>query len=45
MQEGGDMGIYVYTELIHFFIQQKLTQILKQLYSNKDVLKKKRDGA
>ena len=26
MQEGGDMGIYVYVELIHFVIQQKLTE-------------------
>ena len=25
MQEGGDMGIYVYIELIHFVIQQQLT--------------------
>ena len=24
-QEGGDMGIYVYVELIHFVIQQQLT--------------------
>ena len=24
-QEGGDMGIYVYVELIHFVIKQKLT--------------------
>ena len=36
MQEGGDMGIYVYLYLIHFVIKQKLT-ILKQLYCNKDV--------
>ena len=33
-QEGGDMGIYVYVYLIHFVIQQKLTTIVKQLYSN-----------
>ena len=26
MQEGGDMGIYVYVQLIHFVIQQKLMQ-------------------
>ena len=36
-KEGGDMGIYVYIKLIHFVIQQKLTHIVKQLYSNKDV--------
>ena len=40
-QEGGDMEIYVYVELIHFVIKQKLT-IVKQLYSNKDVFKKKK---
>ena len=28
-QEGGDMGIYVYLELIHFVVQQKLTQYCK----------------
>ena len=39
IQEGGHMGIYVYIQLIHFFIQQKLTQHCKQLYSNKDVKK------
>ena len=27
-QEGGDMGIYVYIQLIHF-VQQKLTQHCK----------------
>ena len=36
-QEGGDMGIYVYVQLIHFIIQQKLHMLVKQLYSNKDV--------
>ena len=30
-QEGGDMGIYVYVELIHFVIQQKLTQHCKAI--------------
>ena len=25
-QEGGDMGMYVYKQLIHSVIQQKLTQ-------------------
>ena len=28
-QEGGDMGIYVYIQLIHFVIQQQLTQHCK----------------
>ena len=28
-QEGEDMGIYVYAELIHFVIQQQLTQQCK----------------
>ena len=31
------MGIYVYIQLIHFVIRQKL--IVKQLYSHKDVKK------
>ena len=31
MQEGGDMGIYVYVELIHFIVQQKLTQHCKEI--------------
>ena len=35
------MGIYVCIWLIHFVVQQKQS-IVKQLYSNKDVLKKKR---
>ena len=39
MREGGDMGIYVYIELIHLVVQQK-HNIVKQLYSNKDVKKK-----
>ena len=30
-QEGGDMGIYVYVELIHFVIQQQLTQQCKAI--------------
>ena len=41
MQEGGDKGIYVYVQLIHFVINQKPYTIVKQLYSNKDVKKKK----
>ena len=40
-QEGGDTGTYVYVQLIHFVIKQKLTHYVKQLYSNKDVKKKK----
>ena len=39
-QEGGDMEIYVYVWLIHFVLKQKVTTIVKQLYSNKDVKKK-----
>ena len=41
-QEGGDMGICVYIQVIHFVIQQKLTEHcnVKQLYSNKDVKNK-----
>ena len=35
-QEGVDMGIYVYIQLIHSVIQQKHNAV-KQLYSNKDV--------
>ena len=31
MQEGGDMGIYVYIYLIHFVIQQKLTNHCKAI--------------
>ena len=31
MQEGGDMVIYVYIQLIHFVIQQKLTQHCKAI--------------
>ena len=31
MQEGGDMGMYVYVQLIHFVIQQKLTQHCKAI--------------
>ena len=30
-QEGGDMEIYVFIELIHFVIQQKLTQHCKAI--------------
>ena len=42
MQEVGDMGIYVYVQLIHFVIKQKLTHHCKELYSNTYVKKKKR---
>ena len=31
VQEGGDMGMYVYIQLIHFVIQQKLTQHCKAI--------------
>ena len=30
-QEGGDMGMYVHIELIHFVVQQKLTQHCKAI--------------
>ena len=30
-QEGGNMGIYAYMELIHFVVQQKLTQNCKAI--------------
>ena len=30
-QEGGDMGIYVYIQLTHFAVQQKLTQHCKAI--------------
>ena len=30
-QEGGDMGTYVYVQLIHFVVQQKLTQHCKAI--------------
>ena len=40
-QEGGDMGTYVCIWLIHFGVQQKHS-IVKHLYSNKDLLKKKK---
>ena len=30
-QEGRDMGIYVYLQLIHFVVQQKLTQHCKAI--------------
>ena len=41
-QEGGNMGTCVCIWLIHFVVQQKLHSIVKQLYSNKDLLKKKK---
>ena len=31
MQEGGDMGIYVYVLLTHFVIKQKLTHHCKAI--------------
>ena len=39
MQEGGDMGIYVYVKLIHFVIKQKLTHHCKGIILQK-MLKK-----
>ena len=30
-QEGGDMGTYVYVQLIHFVVQQKLTHHCKAI--------------
>ena len=30
-QEGGDMGIYAYIWLIHFGVQQKVTQYCKAI--------------
>ena len=30
-QEGGDVGIYVYIQLIHFVTKQKLTQQCKAI--------------
>ena len=42
MQEGRDMGTYVYVKLIHFVIKQKLTHHCKAIISNKGVKKKKR---
>ena len=30
-QEGGDMGIYVYIQLIHFVLQHKLTKHCKAI--------------
>ena len=37
-----DMGIYICMQLIHFVVQQKLHNTVKQLYSNKDVKKKRK---
>ena len=39
-QEGGDMGIYVYIQLIHFVVQQKLTQHCKAFILQKRCGKK-----
>ena len=33
-QQSKREGIYVYIELIHFIVQQKLTNIVEQLYPN-----------
>ena len=43
-QEGGDMGIYVYIELIHFVVEQKLTQHCKAIILQKrHFLRKERE--
>ena len=39
MQEGEDMGIYVYVWLIHFVIKQKRTHHCGAIILNKDVKK------
>ena len=41
-QEGGDIGIYGYVELIHFVVKQKLTHHCEAIILHKDVKKKKR---
>ena len=41
-QEGGDMGIYVYVQLIQFVIQQKVTHHCKAIILQKKMLKKKK---
>ena len=41
-QEGGDMGIYVYIQLIHFVIQQKLAQHCKAIILNNNTYVKKK---
>ena len=33
-------GIYVFVQMIHFAVHQKLTHIVKQLYSNKKIKEK-----
>ena len=42
MQEGGDIGIYVYVELNHFVIKQKLTHHCKSIILQKRCLKKRK---
>ena len=42
-QEEGDMGMYVYIQLIHFVCcTAETNNIVKQLYSNKDIFLKNR---
>ena len=41
MQEGGDLGIYVYVGLIHFVIKQKLTHHCKTIILQQRCLKKR----
>ena len=42
-QERGDMGIYVYVQLIHYVIKQKLTHLCKAIILQKRCLKKKKE--
>ena len=42
IQEGGDMGTYVYVWLIHFVIKQKLTHHCRTIILQKRCLKKKK---
>ena len=41
-QEGGDMVVYAYIQLIHFVVQQKLTQHCKAMILQKRCIKKKK---
>ena len=36
-------GIYVFVQMIHFAVHQKLTHIVKQLYSNIKLIKKQNE--
>ena len=39
MQEGRDMGLYVYVELIHFVIKQKLIHHINKLKDKNHMIK------